>query len=267
MISLIEKLKKLTEKPATKNAVCGFDGFVDRIIRPVKKQTETGNEFFPTIDEYATHLQKLAGKSGQIELVQETIKLGGNAPNMAESMGKLGIQNNCIGAMGHPDIHPVFNKLDKNCRITSVADPGMTDAYEFYDGKLIQSELSPLKKLNWEQIKSITGIDLLLSLFNDADIIALVDWCNLHNGTIIWQGIADEILPELTNEKIIFFDIADPSKKTKQDVVDVLNLMRKCSNFGKTVFGINENETNRLYEMIFEQSNKPLLEKGQDIFK
>ena len=244
----LDQLSEYSGKKLEYKTFVGLDGYIDLIQRPVKIQTSEGPEYFETITDFAVHLQKAAGKSGQVELVTQEKKLGGNAPIMAHSLGSLGFQTTCIGNFGESVITDVFEEINENVILLSVGDPAMTNALEFHDGKLILSEVGPFKIQDWEYIKSKTGIAKLTEEVDKSSLIALVDWCNLPFSTESWKGILDDILPKIQQkERFFFFDIADPSRRTDDEIKEALDTIGKYYAYGKVTLGLNENETEKLY--------------------
>ena len=85
----------------------------------------------------STRLAGAAGKSTNIELVNQVTKLGGNGPIMANALASFGIAVTYIGNLGYPTLHPVFEPFAKVAEVHSIAEPGHTDALEFEDGKIM----------------------------------------------------------------------------------------------------------------------------------
>ncbi|MGE9297276.1 MAG: PfkB family carbohydrate kinase, partial [Puniceicoccales bacterium] len=84
-------LKELSEKASrisSRNALIGFDGFVDKIVHPVKQRFGKGDDFerISTIAEFGKRISDAAGRSANIEMYQQLEKLGGNGPIMANAM-------------------------------------------------------------------------------------------------------------------------------------------------------------------------------------
>ncbi|MGK7397125.1 MAG: hypothetical protein ACNS62_21285 [Candidatus Cyclobacteriaceae bacterium M3_2C_046] len=246
----------------------GFDGYVDKIQRVVKARKKEEFEAFPTIQELSLKIGEAAGKSAQFELVTQELKLGGNAPIMANALGGLGLKNVCMAALGFPEVLPVFDHMHPNARKISISNPGLTNALEFDDGKLILSEVTSLNQITWESIKKNVGMEQLITSAQ-ADLMALVDWSNLNHCTEIWQGMFQDIIPNLSKKpEIYFFDICDPSKKQKEDLENLIHLLSQYRIHGRVILGINENEANLMHRIIFERDDfkTTLLSKGREIF-
>src|SRR4030095_4383145 len=79
------------EHASKQHAFVGLDGFVDEIIHVVDKR-ENAEKFqrLPTSASLAERLAGAAGRSTNIELVNQRTKLGGNGPIMPTARAALG---------------------------------------------------------------------------------------------------------------------------------------------------------------------------------
>ena len=271
LLELRDKLKILQkEKPAFR-AFIGFDGFVDRIQKVVKKKHSEKDEYFSTIDEFADHLKSFSGISGQVELVTEKVKMGGNAPILSNTLAGMNVSTTCLGSMGLPEIHSVFEEMNSTCKVISVSPPGISNALEFNDGKIIISELEMFDAYDWNHIKKACDINIIKSIAEDATLFAFVDWVNLPHATDIWQRFLRSVIKPLPEKKRFFlFDLCDPSKKSTQHIDEVLDLISDFSVYGSVTLGLNENEANKIWMALSgnQADNVPALEvAGRFIYK
>src|ERR1044071_4472420 len=119
-------------------AFVGLDGFVDEIIHAVdKRESAEKYQRLPTISALSERIAGAAGKSTNIELVNQRTKLGGNGPIMANALASFGVKVHYVGALGYPHVHPVFEGFAKKADVYSIAESGHTDALEFEDGKVM----------------------------------------------------------------------------------------------------------------------------------
>lgn len=225
-------------------AFVGFDGFIDQMIRVVKSR-ESEQSFTPydTIKAFAKRLDEASGKSCGIEVVTQEIRFGGNGPLVANALAILGVKTTCIGALGYPTLNPAYNDMHRDCKHISVCNPAYTYAYEFNDGKIMLADMAQLFELTWDNIKARIGVDTLVQEANDCELIVLANWSYMDYMHPIWQGFYDEVMPKLDKrERIIFFDLSDPTKRFKEDIVRILKLMGSYSKYGKTILGLNLSE-------------------------
>jgi hypothetical protein len=194
--TLLELQQRLSlfKAPIDKKVFVGFDGFVDAIKKAVKQKQSLKTEYYKTLREFSDRINAATGKSGQIEMVTQKIKLGGNAPILSNTLGKLGISSFCLGSLGYPEKHAVFSTMNEKCDILSVLNPGESDAIEFEDGKMIFSELSVFDCYDWKYIKKKVDIEILRKAVVESSLLAFVDWANLPHASNIWDGILADII-------------------------------------------------------------------------
>lgn len=275
LAELQQQLRLLGNTTPEKKVFVGFDGFVDKIKKAVKEKRNTRTVYFDSIREFADSILMACGKSGQIQMDTQRIKLGGNAPILSNTLAKMGIKTYCLGSMGYPQKHEIFSGMDSLCETISVLDPGLSDAIEFRDGKLIFSELEIFEQYSWQHIKTIAGNDRISKAIADSTLIAFVDWANLPHASDIWQGVLEDIIkPSKRTDFLFLFDLCDPSKKTTQQIDEVLDLMSSFSAYGKVTLGLNENETLKIWgairgmDLLKDKAKiPPVIEAGDALYK
>lgn len=247
--STIRHLTSRTSQPADFPLLVGFDGFVDEIVHVVDKRFGPQEwERTETISRFAERVTSAAGLSTNIELVPIQIKLGGNGPIMANALVSQGFPLTYIGSVGLPEPHPVFRELADRCRMISIADPGHTDALEFNDGKLMLGKLEPIRRVNWENLIAKVPLDELARIIGQAKLIALVNWSILPYATEIWQHIVTDVLPrvEFAEPPFFFFDLADPEKRTVEELRNVLRVIQSYRPYGRVIAGFNRREADQV---------------------
>jgi sugar/nucleoside kinase (ribokinase family) len=225
-------------------AFIGLDGFVDEILHVVDKR-ESAETYtrLPRIDQFAARLAAAAGRSTNVELVSQLTKLGGNGPIMANALASFGLKVTYLGILGYPNIHPVFAELSAHAHAYSIAEPGYTDAIEFEDGKIMLGKHQSLKQMNWENIKTRFGLDKFVTHFGSADLVGFVNWTMLTAMSDIWSSILKEICPELKGpRRKLFIDLADPEKRTQEDILRALELIGAFQKHFDVILGLNEKE-------------------------
>jgi hypothetical protein len=260
---LLPQLANLSTKLPFLKVMVGFDGYVDKIQQVVQKRSDIQVDYYQKIPHLAEKIHQAANKSCQLELVTHTLKLGGNAPIMANALAFLGIRNYCVGAMGEPKVEAIFSQtMHQLVDIQSISSPAFTNALEFQDGKLILSELTNFQTLNWAKIKSVLSLSKIRSLVADSQLIAMVDWANLPHCDDIWCGILTEVAPFVAEGKIYFFDLTDLAKKSDIEVDNVLKIIRGFGKFGEVILGLNENESEQLFHIVKRLNNNELVNES-----
>jgi len=243
-IACATQLESQASKVSRLPAFIGLDGFVDEILHVVdKRETATQYERLPTIARYAGRLAAAAGRSTNVELVSQLTKLGGNGPIMANAMASFGLAVTYLGNLGYPNLHPVFTEFARRAEVHSIAEPGYTDALEFEDGKIMLGKHTALKEVNWESIKARYGVEPFARKLQESRFIAFVNWTMLTAMNDTWRAILDEVCPRLTGpRRILFFDLADPEKRTHADVLKALALITEFERHFSVILGLNEKE-------------------------
>lgn len=226
---------------------CGFDGFVDEVVHTVDRRidAETYTRVM-TLSEYGKRIADASGLSINVEIVTVDKKLGGNGPIFANGLKKLGASVVYIGSVGRESVDPVFHELADGGEVIGVADPGRTDAMEFADGKIIRSKLASLSDVTWRAVLDKTGLDGFVRRMDAADLISFNNWTMLPHMSGLWDGILSEAVPRMQSDKakkLLFFDLADPEKRTEADIAGALARIRAFSEAGfRVALGLNRKE-------------------------
>ncbi|MBI1178091.1 hypothetical protein GC207_11715 [bacterium] len=259
MINSVELRKGLSEKLRAAaagvpelRAFVGLDGFVDEIFHVVNTRQDAEQwERLPTITAFSERLAAAAGKSTNIELVPQLTKLGGNGPIMANALASFGLKVSYLGALGYPKIRQVFDEFTKVADVHSVADAGHTNALEFDDGKLMLSSTVQLNDVNWKNIEERFGRDAFASRFQGSDLVAFVNWTMVPYMSEIWETLLKDLMPPADgSRRTIFFDLADPQKRTDDDIKRALELITKFNERFSVILGLNEKEAYEVSEAI-----------------
>jgi sugar/nucleoside kinase (ribokinase family) len=238
-------LSSVGPKAGDFKAFVGLDGFVDEIVHAVD-QRETAREYtrLPTIDAFAARIAGAAGKSTNIEMVIQRTKLGGNGPIMANALATLGMKTTYVGALGYPNLHPVFEAFSKCATVHSIADPGRTDAVEFLDGKVMLVKSISLNDITWKNLEERFGRQRFADQFSSADLVAFVNWTMIPYMSEIWEGLLAEACPKITgSRRKLFFDLADPEKRPEDDIARALQLISDFQKYFDVILGVNEKES------------------------
>ena len=236
-----------TSQYTSKVVVSGFDGYIDRILR-VKQSKD---QFFSTLDEFGQYIKGKAQKSCSLELKPMAEKIGGNMPIFSLALAKLGVPVKCIGALGFPAPHPLFQNMDANCQLHSVCNPGRCQALEFDDGKLMLADNEEIERLDFPLLLDRIGKEALVSLYESSSLIALLNWSELSGSLSIWNGLKDEIFPLLSPQnRLAFIDLSDCSGRSVQDIQQACELIRGFSNCFDLTVSLNRNEAEILAQAL-----------------
>jgi sugar/nucleoside kinase (ribokinase family) len=246
----LEQLRNHRDRIGSRSALVGLDGFVDTIVSPVALRRSKGDDFVPmtAIEEFGRRVMAAAGKSTNIELYPRTEKLGGNGPIMANALLATGLRVTYVGAVGDPVVHPVFADMASRARTFSLGAAASTTALEFHDGKLMLGMMRCLDDITYERICTVMGETAFHAELSGASLVALVNWTMIPNMTAIFAELADRVLPQLapSPDRIFFFDLADPEKRSVQDLQDALATIGRFRKFGQVTLGLNFKEAQQV---------------------
>lgn len=251
---VIEELNQKSFNPSGMNSVVGLDGFVDKIVTPVDKRHGLHQNFdaIETIDALGSRISAAAGKSANIELFPRFDKLGGNGPIMANAHVSLGLLVRYIGALGHPAIDPVFEEFARKTNAVSLANPGITTALEFKDGKLMLGNTSSLEEIDFPRILEVAGEGAFIDMLAKAELVSIVNWTMIPKMTSILLEIVDRIMPNLPpiDTRNFFFDLTDPAKRSAEDIREVLRVISRFQAHSEVTLGLNYNEALQVCETM-----------------
>jgi len=243
-LELVKKLENLD--PTKLKILIGFDGFVDEIIHVVDKRQDSSNYTrVDNIEALASRIEKAAGLSTNIELVPVQKKIGGNGPIMCNALSKHDGKVTYLGALGYPNIDEVFKGLEDNVTPYSFANPGHTDALEFFDGKLLFGKMTSLNDVTYENLIKSIGLDKLKEILGNTDLFATVNWSMLPYMTDLWRKLLKDVLPSLpkrAKKPYFFVDLADPEKRENKEIKEALDLLKEFKDYFFVVLGLNKKE-------------------------
>ncbi len=246
----LAELKAAAARPSDKRALVGLDGFVDTIVTPVGLRRGQGTDFDPisTIAEFGQRIQRAAGKSANLEFYPQMDKLGGNGPIMANALMAHGVAMTYVGALGSPTVHPVFQDFAARARVISITEAAHTTAVEFDDGKLMLGQMKSLDDVTFATLEGHLGREGLVQLFAEVDLVSLVNWTMIPNMTDVFRQLVKHIFPLLPPaERLFFFDLADPEKRARADLLEVLEVITTFGDFGRVTLGLNLKEAQQVH--------------------
>ncbi len=231
----------------------GFDGFIDNIIDVVSKRSDAANyTSMATITEFGDRVQAAAGNSTNFEMVVKQSKIGGNGPIMANALCSYNYDVTAIGILGEGAIDPVFKPLaDRATKTISLGGAATTDALEFSDGKLMLGKLLPLERVTFDTLIEKMGLDGVKKICAEADAIAMVNWTMTLGMTDIWRRLAKDVLPGLRKSRpLIFVDLADPIKRTADDLRDAFVALKELQQYADILLGMNGAELKQVLQAM-----------------
>lgn len=259
--------RAIASTPADKKVLIGFDGFIDEIIRLVDTR-QSQDAFTPigTITQFGQRVTAAAGKSCNIEMVQQQIKLGGNGPIMANNLVEQGYGVRYCGALGADGVvNPIFTDFTDRCEeVITLCDPGYSEALEFDDGKVIMGKMTSLAQVNWESVLAQLPEVKLMAMLEEVALVACVNWTMLPNMNSILTGLGG-LLAKCSRRAKLFIDLTDPRKRSKEDIDGVLEILKSIQTGVDVILGLNEDESIQVATVLFGDAGDDLTSRAQKI--
>lgn len=242
-----------TGRLKTIKAFVGLDGFVDQILTPVKIRQNIGPRFIPyaSLKELGETIGSASGSNFNVELYPKFEKLGGNGPLFANVLVELGVQVKYIGCLGDP-IHPVFKGFSQKTHAISLGKYGETSAIELSDGKLILGKTQALDSITYDKLLEALSKEQWIQFLSQSKLVSWQNWTMIFNLNDIFRRFLQEIWPFIDedSERICFFDLADPAKRTSEDVEVLLSLLPKFRAKAHVYLGVNRSEAYYLSRLL-----------------
>ncbi len=249
-------LQELRQNKASiqgKHTIAGLDGFVDTIVTPVALRHGQGEAFTPmaTITEFGQRILGAAGKSTNIEYYPRMDKLGGNGPIMANALLAAGSSLTYIGALGRGQVHAVFQPMAAKSTIVTLTEPAHTTAVEFSDGKIMFGQMKSFDEITLAKVVATMGESAFRQELATADLIALVNWTMIPHMTAIFRELTEKYLPAApARARRFFFDLADPEKRSAEDLAQALQEIARFEKFGRVTLGLNFKEAQQVAKVL-----------------
>ena len=243
-----------TEAPSPLATACvGFDAAVDLLTRPIREIRQDGTrEHFSSIGEFGRFLEEKQGLSCTVDVSTVIEKPGGNMVNLSYALAALGMQVECVGTLGQPEIATAFLNKPKGCTYHSVGDNGNCFALEFPDGKVMLAEMDRANELSFEVLTDKLGIPKMMELFGNCQLAGLVNWSEITGSTGIWQGLLSQVYEKLPVDKTryILFDLTDCARHTPAKIQEALYLAGRFSGRRTTVLSMNTSEASQFAKTL-----------------
>lgn len=226
----------------------GFDGFIDETVDCVyKRLSATSYEPYSSLKQYGEAIAAASGKSGHFEWVTKETRIGGNAPLLATALLEQGVSVHFAGCCGDSQTinTTLFEPLaTKTASFLSIEAPGYTQLIELTDGKIFFGKTASLFHVTQQRLVALRPEQEWIDIFHSVDAIAMVNWSMLPHMTEIWQWLGRLPLQQPRQQigKIVFIDLADPKKRSKEDLLLALETLASLQEKFTVILGLNRSE-------------------------
>jgi hypothetical protein len=216
------------ESVETGRVVFGFDGYLDRVRVVVADRTDP--ETYDRLDTLAGFRDRLdrsveADSSLSFEWLEDGRRTGGHTCHLARAFGTWAFEPTMLGMYGDP-VKDAFAAEFGEYDLTSLGEPGVTDAVEFDDGKLMLTEIGDTMDLDWAGLDGRLGHERLAEHLDGARLLGVGYWSETPDVPDILSGLRE-----------LWDDIPDPPGTVLVDPGDVRKLDAERLRAGRDAIG------------------------------
>ena len=250
--NIVEKIKKFDGR-----ILLGIDGYIDEVWQIINFRSETNAAVpYTQMNQLAERIQQAGSGGLSIEIARKRRSFGGFTANTGNAVSMLGLNTVMLSLFGKDNIDPVYKPLADRCRVISIGESAVTTIYEFDDGKIMMPYDEPIIGLNWQWLVDALGMEKLVSLLAESDIIAIGYWSSMPSFNDMVIQICG-CLPSDKKTKRLFFDFADVSKRNGDSLKKTLILLKDANKKIPMTLSMNEHEA----ATVFALYNEPLSAK------
>jgi len=264
---MAEKLLKALENSNGKITMLA-DGFVDEVWEIINARSDLENyTLYTRMNQFADRITSSGSGGVGLELLRKRRAFGGFTANIGYAAARLGVNTSMVGVYGKESIDPVFEEVDKLCKVFSLDDPATTHVFEFDDGKILMSHMEAVLDISWKRIVDSLGQDKVLALLTEAEIIGIGYWSLLPAFDDIFDNICAN-LPNDGKERRFFFDFADFRKKDEASLEASMKRLKEMNGKFPMTLSVNEHEAATLFAAhgeTFDDAGRPIKEKAEYI--
>ncbi len=176
-----------------RRVVFGFDGYLDRVREVVADRTDPESyERLPRLADFRDRLDRSveAGSSLSYEWLEDGRRTGGHTCHLARAFGSWAFSPTLVGMYGDP-VHETFEREFGEYDLVTLGEPGVTDAVEFDDGKLMLTEIGDTMTLDWAGLDDRFGHDRLLDRLDGAALLGVGYWSETPRIPSVLTGLRD----------------------------------------------------------------------------
>ena len=236
-----------------KGNLCMFaDGFIDEQWSLVNKRASFDEvTLIEKMTQFAERINSVGSGGMGIELIKKRIVFGGFTANIGYAAASLGINTIMTGLFGDKEISPVFEPIQKICKMITIGPSSITHALEFDDGKILMTDMESVLSVRWSRIVDAIGMDELKKMLVESDIIGVGYWSLMPAFDEIVENIC-KILPEDGKKRKFFFDLADISKRDEASLIKTLKMLEGLNGKIPMILSVNEHEGSTVYKLYGE---------------
>ncbi|AUV82799.1 hypothetical protein C2R22_15080 [Salinigranum rubrum] len=240
--------KHLPAEPSGGSVLFGFDGYVDNVREAGTNAGASDNERIGTLGEFGEEIVTSAAADSSLSISWECRgqRTGGHVSHLSRVYQTLGFEPTLVGMCGDP-VLDLFEREFGECTIHSLGDPGITDAIEFDDGKLMLMESGGAATLDWETLQSRVGVDTLVDELDGSKLLGIGYWAMIPELASILDRLRESVFPQLTDPpEHVLLDPANIREIDREMLDSIVAATRRLADVVDVTVSANRYETKEL---------------------
>ncbi|WP_424005326.1 PfkB family carbohydrate kinase (plasmid) [Haloarcula salina] len=260
--------ENLPSAPSGGNVVFGFDGFVDNVRQAGTNAGAADSDRITTLREFGEEIVTSAAADSSLSISWERQgqRTGGHVSHLSRAYQTLGFDPTLVGMCGDP-VRDIFEQEFEACTLYSLGDPGITDAIEFDDGKLMLMENGGAATLDWETIRSRVGIETLVDELDGAKLLGIGYWAVMPGMAGILDGLRETVFPKLTDPpERVLLDPANIRELDPEILESIVAATRRLADEVDVTVSANRYETKELAAVLGAHTSDELVADARVAF-
>ena len=244
--------KHLPAEPSGGSVLFGFDGYVDNVREAGTNAGASDSERITTLDEFGEEIVTSAAADSSLSISWECRgqRTGGHVSHLSRVYRTLGFEPTLVGMCGDP-VLDLFEQEFGECTIHSLGDPGITDAIEFDDGKLMLMESGGAATLDWETLQSRVGIDTLVDELDGSKLLGIGYWAMIPELAPILDQLRETVFPKLSDPpEQVLLDPANIREIDREMLDSIVAATQRLADVVDVTVSANRYETKELATVL-----------------
>ncbi|MFC7021201.1 MULTISPECIES: PfkB family carbohydrate kinase [Haloarcula] len=258
----------LPAEPSGGDVVFGFDGYVDNVRQAGTNAGASESERITTLSEFGEQIVTSAAADSSLAISWERHgqRTGGHVSHLSRAYDTLGFDPTLVGMCGDP-VRDLFAAEFADCTIYSLGDPGITDAIEFDDGKLMLMESGGAATLDWATITDRVGVDTLIEELDGAKLLGVGYWAVIPELPGILDGLREQVFPALSAPpEHVLLDPANIREIDHAVLESIVAATRRLASDVEVTVSANRYETKELASVLGAHDGEELLADARVAF-
>jgi len=260
--------RALPETPTGGDVVFGFDGFIDT-VREMQTENNAGTGRIESLEIVGNRILEAAetGSSPSFGWRTTGRRAGGHVCHLSRAYDTLGYDPTLVGALGDP-VHPFFEETFGHLDHHSIGEPGLAEAVEFDDGKLLIAEGGDIADLDWDRLVEAVGIGTLSDALDGARLLGIGYWAVVYGLPDIIDGLRERVWPSLADPPAyVIVDPADVRRIDPDGVERAAAATGRLSAMTDTTLSANRVETQAMVEILCDAASGDPIEDTRRLFE